>query len=213
MVTQPPGGCLHALSSPSCGSAASHGLCMSIENGGRWGWGHGTQHCHGFGDHSAEIVEQKHPNWIQMTSKGGNPFGLSGTWPGQLWGESQVGVCPLAMERCGGTGVIGGMGVGALGGAVGAVGALGGDVGALGAQALPSGDEASVAFLMGEGIGGTAVEGATGDVGAQLHRGLRLPSGLPADLLQGNRGLVTLPWGIASIPPPATPLLVPDAGP
>lgn len=110
---------------------------------------------------------------------------------GPRWG------CPLGMESCGGTDVIGGVGAvggaGALGGVgvIGAVGAVGGAVGALGAQALPAGDEAGVALLVGEGIAGMAVEGTAGDVGSQLHRGLWLLPGLPADLLQGDRGLVT----------------------
>lgn len=55
-----------------------------------------------------------------------------------------------------------------------------------GPQAVPAGDEPGVALLVGEGVAGAAVEGVTGDVGAQLHRGLRRPLGLQADLLQGD---------------------------
>lgn len=53
-----------------------------------------------------------------------------------------------------------------------------GGTGALGAQAVPAGDEAGVALLVGEGIAGAAAERATVDMGTQLHRGLWLTPGL-----------------------------------
>ena len=176
------------------------GCARPPKNGGVGGGGDGgmaqrAQHCHGFG--CVEIVKQKHPKLDSDALKRRKLI-----WPQQDVARSAMGGgpswgCPLGMESCGGTDVIGGVGAvggaGALGGVdvIGAVGAVGGAVGALGAQALPAGDEAGVALLVGEGIAGMAVEGTAGDVGSQLHRGLWLLPGLPADLLQGDRGLVT----------------------
>lgn len=189
------------------------GCARPPKNGGVGGGGDGgmaqkAQHCHGFG--CVEIVKQKHPKLDSDALKRRKLI-----WPQQDVARSAMGGgpswgCPLGMESCGGTDVIGGVGAvggaGALGGVgviggvdvIGAVGAVGGAVdvsggavGALGAQALPAGDEAGVALLVGEGIAGMAVEGTAGDVGSQLHRGLWLLPGLPADLLQGDEGLVT----------------------